>query len=609
MSKRHKTHHSYRIMSTWLYQYWFYCFKTAKNWGRGPREWNVESLLFSNGLYDVTPILATNLSLSDSDILMTDVHESNKQVDALEVPSQRITMPPTLCRWSIHCDPEAVEAEVENLDFEPDPNPDPSNEASWKPWPQSWKEPLLQKRLLDSLATNNFSNVKTKNLTIAIPQLIKASERSKEQFLEEAFGFSIMARNEELVYNLGLQLEPADHDKLSGHYPLHLATSFLDGSKGCSNILAQVLNSLEVRTLDVNALGHTILDNLMMTILKSHTSVHIGVVDNSLRDERRFPGEEVDICGRWDADSDCFRALVATGQVSIPFEWKHKFCHTSAQTIIHCIELLSSKFSPKVLFAHSGLFVRHCLGCGLKMELRTLHVVILIAFYLAESGCEAEDLFGVVAILLFMLWHGAHPLLTASISLSHLLNCEELGATDRTNPKDCDHQELNPRQLADMVFSRFNQNWSPPCRTGWNMVRYILRTSTAEWERETMPTRVHDSGGGIGDSKCTNNFECTSYFGNNRNLISLRSAIQTELLTYRRQSECDPWVSANFDMRSVENDLASGADIFLEGFGGYKMKIGCCWTSSPRTCEATDGDFSNLERNWSLLTVIPPPIC
>jgi hypothetical protein len=33
-------------MSDWLYQYWFFCFKTAKHWGKGPTAWTVELLDF-----------------------------------------------------------------------------------------------------------------------------------------------------------------------------------------------------------------------------------------------------------------------------------------------------------------------------------------------------------------------------------------------------------------------------------------------------------------------------------------------------------------------------------------------------------------------------------
>lgn len=33
-------------MTTWLYQFQFFAFKTAKFWGRGPRDWDAENLGF-----------------------------------------------------------------------------------------------------------------------------------------------------------------------------------------------------------------------------------------------------------------------------------------------------------------------------------------------------------------------------------------------------------------------------------------------------------------------------------------------------------------------------------------------------------------------------------
>ena len=528
---------------------------------------------------------------------MTGGPEVDKQADALPETLRGIPVPPALCRWSIHCDPEAAEAQVDDIDFEPDLNPDPLDEASWKPWPQSWKNCSLQERLLEGLASNRFSNVITDDLPIAIPQVIIASERSDDRFLEEAFGFSIMARNEELVGNLGRQLQRAGRGKLSGLYPLHLAASFLDGSKGCCTILTNVLASLGPGNIEVvNTSGHTILDTLMMTILKSHTSVSPGVADDSLRDERRFPGEEVDICGRWDADSDCFRSLVAAGQVSIPFDWKHKLCHTSAQAITHCIIILGEFHSPQILFAHSGLFLRRCPTCGMKMELQPLHVLVVIAFYVAEAGCEREDLFGVLAILLAMLYCGASPTTMASVSLSQLFDCKELSTMNVADIRGCDHQVLNLVQLADAITCRFVNRWSQPCITGWNIIRYILRTATAEWARMKMPMDVDDCEVKV----------CKSYFGNSQSLLSTFAAVQIELLTYRRESQGDPWVSKFFDMQSVEKGLANGANVFLEGFGGHEMKFASSFCSCdfgsdipgiPRACEATDGDFSNLERN------------
>ena len=315
-------------------------------------------------------------------------------------------MPPTLCRWSIHCDSEAEEAEVDNFTSDsPDLNPDLLDDASWKSWLDSWTDPPLQERLLDSLESNSFKNMKTEDLPIAVPQVIKASRRSNRQFLVETCGFSIMARNLDLVSSIGEQLSPKE---LSGLYPLHLATSFLDGSKSCCNILGEMLSSGRYYwRLQTNRAGHTVLDSLMITILKSYIFMSAGAVDDSLRDEHRFPGEEVDICGRWDADLSCFRALIASGQGSIPFERKHKFCHTSVQTIRHRITALNMRFSPQILFCPSGLFVRRCSACGLKMEFQPLHVVVLVAFCLAESDCKDEDLFGIVAVVLSVLFMGS----------------------------------------------------------------------------------------------------------------------------------------------------------------------------------------------------------
>src|ERR1700722_1156823 len=81
--------------------------------------------------------------------------------------------------------------------------------------------------------------------------------------------------------------------------------------------------------------------------------------------------------------------------------WKHKFCHTSAQTICHCISLIT--MSPFRLNTPSGIFLRHCSECGLKMQLQPLHTLVMTAFQLASCGCPDEDLFGILACLLHIL--------------------------------------------------------------------------------------------------------------------------------------------------------------------------------------------------------------
>ncbi|KAL3422710.1 hypothetical protein PVAG01_06866 [Phlyctema vagabunda] len=60
----------------------------------------------------------------------------------------------------------------------------------------------------------------------------------------------------------------------------------------------------------------------MISILKAHTNCPPWTVDDNFTRSKRFMGEEVDICGRWDADSPCIRELFATGHSTIPFNWK-----------------------------------------------------------------------------------------------------------------------------------------------------------------------------------------------------------------------------------------------------------------------------------------------
>jgi hypothetical protein len=59
-----------------------------------------------------------------------------------------------------------------------------------------------------------------------------------------------------------------------------------------------------------NELGHTLLDTLMITILRNHTYVSPGTVDNALKRDHIFPGQETDICGRWDADCQCYQEIL-----------------------------------------------------------------------------------------------------------------------------------------------------------------------------------------------------------------------------------------------------------------------------------------------------------
>ena len=99
-----------------------------------------------------------------------------------------------------------------------------------------------------------------------------------------------MGRNYELLERL---LSEFSFDQKSpGFFPCHTATTYLDGSKSCCTILGYLVAISSNPVLIIrerNHLNHTVLDTLIITILRSHTSMWPKDVDDSLRDEMRFP--------------------------------------------------------------------------------------------------------------------------------------------------------------------------------------------------------------------------------------------------------------------------------------------------------------------------------
>lgn len=221
--------------------------------------------------------------------------------------------------------------------------------------------------------------------------------------------------------------------------------------------------------LNINDLGHTVLDSLMIAVLKGHTSCMPVMIDPAMADIQPFMGEDTDICGRWDADSDCVRKLRAHGNAKIPFRWKHKFCHTSIQAICHSITLVFI-FAPEGdLNRPSGLFGRRCSYCGLKLQ--------MTGFDLARVGCDGGDLFGITACLLCLLALGVNPCLKAGISLQALLNDDD--------GDQCNHQRWSPVELAECIPTATSSTWLPEVKTGWRLFCNILRRAHNTAESKT----------------------------------------------------------------------------------------------------------------------------
>jgi hypothetical protein len=305
-------------MSIWLYQFWVFGFKTAKNWGDGLSEPNAEELGFGQN----RELGCARSSPSSSQPSPT--RTSTKQ-------------PSDICFWTLH-----------TLQFEYD---------------EYVEEVPFEEVLRNNIESNRFSSYSASQLPLELFTLAKTLERSADEMIEEALGFAIMAGNRDLTSITLSKIVDRDVD-ISSLYPYHLAATYLNRSVECCNVFACISSQLENTEYSMNKcftndLGHTILDSLMITILKSHASIRPSAVDDAWSQESRFPGEEVDICGRWDADSSCYRNLLATGKPGVPVHWKHKFCHTSALAVTHCFRVIEIQTGNWGVNQPSGMFIKY----------------------------------------------------------------------------------------------------------------------------------------------------------------------------------------------------------------------------------------------------------
>ena len=621
-------------MSTWMYQFWLFSYKTAKHWGRGPQDWTADILGFDN-YYQRTTISISSPSTPNAGIGTPASQPTPGVEETANLDMESAARgPSSLCRWSIHCKPKPYT----RLPSPPRSPPEAVNlrdENSWPEWSASGGLINFTEKLCDNLESNNFSNIAVDKMPIAVNQIAVAARRSPEELAIEALGFAIMGRNVRLL--MEHLDDPEDNDvdlDSSGLYPFHLAISYLDGAKTCCDIV-DVLEGFRPRSLRrlyLNDLGHTLLDQLMIAILKAHTSCLPSVVDVHFKKDKRFAGEDVDICGRWDADSDCIRTLLANGNASIPFEWKHMFCHTSVQAICHCIGIIFGPRWGADINKPSGLFLRHCSSCGLKLQLLPLHTLVLVALHLCQSGCKNENLFGILACLLCMLSNGANPLLKATISMEALLT--DHGVTD------CTHEEMDPAEFAERLFISSPAMSSGELRIGWQVVCQVLKRSRSGWNADGEYCDESDSSSESGDgamsidcedSKCSSEdemsveeddsgenpscFRCFEdedhFFGRSKVLASLWASVQTELLTYRRLQEGDGWTSHNFDMNALNESLGRGDELDIALVRDKMMKPYCStggeFPGAVPACPVLEDVaahyFSNLEE-WNRSTFL-----
>ena len=204
----------------------------------------------------------------------------------------------------------------------------------------------------------------------------------------------------------------------------------------------------------------------------------------------------------------------------------------------------------------------------------------------SSSGLVGDQMF-------CLLTNGANPLLKANLSLQALLGIEEVN--------ECSHEELDPAKFAERVPASLTSMSPRKLRTGWEVIRHVLRHSQAEWKvkpsrrRSTSRRMEHDDEFktfieysedemSIDDEashdshlpiKCPDEEYHQNFFGESKVLASLWAAVRTELLTYRRLEVGDEWISQNFNMDALYKSLSSKGDVATALVQKEMMKPSC----------------------------------
>ncbi|OTB02444.1 hypothetical protein M426DRAFT_13590 [Hypoxylon sp. CI-4A] len=557
---------------TWLHDFWMYSFMTAKYWNRGPRNWTTSMIRLKS--------LGKHTASSTRD-------EHEVQGIAFNSPSLSANISPSsipsnLCRWSIHYE--------DAINYEPIPSPPPvvpedteqhfdiDDESTWTPWPEPHQN--LAAIINQGFQRNSFSAIQSEQLPLGFKPISEAITKSPEEMQVEALGFAIMSHNIDAVKdNLGDISLRNRTGVISKIFPFHLAAKFLDGSKTCCLIMRILVDRLSnknsVGLNYVNNSGHTVLDTLFVTILRSHSSLSSRIVNNT---PIHSTGEDIDPCGRFDADSPGVRQWHALGKASIPQQWKHMFCHTSIQTVCHTISTIFGASKLPDINTPSGLFIQRCTHCGLELKLGPLHSLLLTAFYLANDGFPGETLFGMISCLVCLLTYRADPCATYEVSIPAILGWDLRD--------ECQHSSMNAAELA-LRISLEGASWGPDIDLGWKVLFAILKRDIAE--RQSKPVSdngiVFDHGMVPEDesisedamsSSCLHEIHGAEYdlgklfvYCGNHQLGRLWAAVQAELLTYRRLKETDPWLSSRFNLEVLRQGLEDDNDECFDRLTGF----------------------------------------
>ncbi|KAK5943158.1 hypothetical protein PMZ80_004164 [Knufia obscura] len=586
-----------KTLSIWLYQYWFYSFVTAQEWGRGPLHWTADLLNFAD-YGAVRPASLTN----------TPYHDAPSSTPRVR---HTIPGPPSTCYWSIHVDEDDIVEEPWAAESEHD--------VSGNHWPRARVDDSVEERLLGGLRNNSFSDVAEDQLPVSISKVVKAAQRPPSDLLLESLAFAIMGRNVALVISCLKKAKTLVVD-IGAIKPLHIATSYLDGGSSCCMIIDELCAFLRFqgryKSCITNEHGHTILDNLFLSVLRSHSDAPLSIVDGSLGERARYAGTEVDICGRWSADSHCYRTLIASGERNIPSTWKHKFCHTSIQAVWHTLAILLDTL-PILPTEQSGLFKHTCPNpsCGLRMQLGPLHALVVVAMFLATYGCSGEDLLGTIACYLCMIRAYVDPLQVACLSVPQILGLQTADI--------CIHADMTPSDFAMQLREAMSSfPFTNAVTVGWDCLIKIMRMAESAKRAQTDAPTSSDSESidsnsdsanaeaarlvnaeeaamdrdqgeshndfreqyplcGIGfDGICD---ECGYreanglpwYFSQSNGLGHAWAVIQAELSNYRPLTEGDSWSSPYFSLEGLLESLSNNGSMNLAYIKNRMLKPYC----------------------------------
>ncbi|KAJ4420993.1 hypothetical protein N0V82_004035 [Gnomoniopsis sp. IMI 355080] len=622
--------------ATWLHDFWMFSFVTAKYWGKGPKDWTPALIAFKTfaGVANFSPGHSgerRELTMGQSPSIVPSV---------IDPPTQ-------LCNWSIHLPSfpryEAINSPPRSPTDEDGDLFDVEDEATWRGWDGLEEDRDLPSTITKSLQDNSFSRVQPEDLPFEANRVVDiVSGPPNYASVVEAFGFAIMSRNVETLEDI-----EEKHDELPSSLrsisPFHLAAKFLDGSRACCGVMNNLLYSLSGdNSIGVNytdSSGLTVMDTLFVSVLRSHSSVTPLMIGGNIATSASFfRGADVDICGRWDADSPSIRHLHAIGKTAIPHEWKHMFCHTSVQAVCHSLTAIFMPGWRPNINTPSGLFLRRCHCCGLELRLGPLHALVVVAFFLANSGLPGETLFGMIACMVCLLTLKAESSPTAEISVPALLDLDE--------NSECQHSLMNAAELASAVPYEIVHTWTPEVQLGWEAITELL-DHCAQREESLEIAATGDSSDRFGG---TLSHEAEAHWDNDvsdgdpdseaddachhiihqqyneigeavacgdKRLGTIWAAIQVELLNYRRLEEGDPWPSSLFKVGDVVEELRSkddrttGNGRLMDNFGEGAVqafsRCGLIYRAKHPGCvrreEACITHFANLE-DWKRTTFI-----